>query len=151
DRRLGHHRHRHLRRHRPRRPRRRGHPDPGHLVRLGADQHRHRGHRPPGRRAGGRLVAPVANVGVTSTPRMVPYLSVDMMKNHRRRGVQLDNLVVRGRPDEQDAALAELIESASVWIDNTILMPIGGLAATYETDLVEVSPDRYGYVRLHPR
>ena len=94
---------------------------------------------------------PVANVGVTSTPRMVPYLSVEMMKGHRRRGVQLDNLVVRGRADEQDAAVAELIESASVWIDNTILLPIGGLAATYETALEEVSPDRYGSVRLHPR
>lgn len=96
-------------------------------------------------------MAPVANVGVTSTPRMVPYLSVDMMKNQRRRGVQLDNLVVRGRADEQDAALAELIEEASVWIDNAILMPIGGLAATYDTVLDEVSPDRYGSVRLHPR
>jgi hypothetical protein len=96
-------------------------------------------------------VAIAANVGVTSTPRMVPYLSVDMMKNHRRRGVQLDNLVPRGRADEQDAALAELIESASVWIDDTVLMPIGGLAATYDTMLSEVSPDRYGSVRLHPR
>lgn len=96
-------------------------------------------------------MTPTANVGVTSTPRMTPYLSVDMLKNHRRRGVQLDNLVVRGRPDQQDAALAELIESASVWIDDTVLMPIGGLAATYDTVLDEVSPDRYGSVRLHPR
>ena len=87
-------------------------------------------------------------IGITSAPRMTPYLSVEMLKAHRRRGVQLDNLVVRGRPDEQDAALAELIESASVWIDNTILMT---LAATYDTVLDEATPDKHGYVRIHPR
>jgi hypothetical protein len=94
------------------------------------------------------MVTPVANVGVTSQPRMTPYLSVEMVKGHRRRGVQLDNLVPRGTPVDQDAALAELIESASVWIDNTILMT---LAATYDTVLDQATPDRYGYVRLHPR
>lgn len=94
------------------------------------------------------MVTPAANVGVTSSPRMTPYLSVDMMKAHRRRGVELDNLVPRGMPVEQDTALAEIIESASVWIDNTILMT---LAATYDTVLDQASPDRYGYIKIHPR
>lgn len=94
------------------------------------------------------MTVPPANVGVTSQPRMTPYISVEMMKAHRRRGVQLDNLVPRGTPVEQDAALAEMIESASVWIDNTILMT---LAATYDTVLDQATPDRYGYVKLHPR
>lgn len=94
------------------------------------------------------MTTPPANVGVTSSPRMTPYLSVDMVKAHRRRGVQLDNLVPRGTPVEQDAALAELIEGASVWIDNTILTT---LAATYDTVLGKATPDRYGYVNLHPR
>ena len=89
-----------------------------------------------------------ANVGVTSSPRMTPYLTVDMFKKHKRRGVQVDNLVPGGRPDEQDAALAEIIESASVWMDNTILMT---LAATYDTVLETATADRYGYVKIHPR
>jgi len=97
------------------------------------------------------MVTPVANVGATSQPRMTPYLTVDMVKAHRRRGVQVDNLVPRGTPVEQDAALAEIIESASVWIDNTILMTVGGLAATYDTVLDTVTADRNGYVKLHPR
>lgn len=94
------------------------------------------------------MTLPAANVGVTTQPRMTPYLTVDMVKAHRRRGVQVDNLVVRGNVVEQEAALAELIESASVWIDNTILMT---LAATYDTVLDQATPDRYGYVKLHPR
>lgn len=93
-------------------------------------------------------MALAANVGVTSQPRLTPYLTVDMFKRHKRRGVDVDNLVPRGRPDEQDAALAELIESASVWVDNTVLMI---LAATTDTVLEQYTPDRYGYVKIHPR
>lgn len=89
-----------------------------------------------------------ANVGVTSQPRLTPYMTVDMFKNHRRRGVQVDNLVKQGRPDEQDAALAEILESASVWVDNTVLYP---LTATTDTVLDTVTPDRWGYVQIHPR
>lgn len=87
-------------------------------------------------------------VGVTSQPRLTPYISVDMFKNHRRRGVSVDNLVPRGRPDEQDAALAEIIESASVWVDNLILQI---LAATQDTVLERVNVDRRGYANIHPR
>lgn len=87
-------------------------------------------------------------VGVTSQPRMTPYISVDMFKHHRRRGVQVDNLVPRGTPDQQDAALAEVIESASVWADNLILQI---LAATQDTVLDTVNIDRRGYATIHPR
>lgn len=87
-------------------------------------------------------------VGVTSQPRLTPYISVDMFKNHRRRGVQVDNLVPRGTPDDQDAALAEVIESASVWVDNLILQI---LAATQDTVLDQVNVDRRGYATIHPR
>lgn len=87
-------------------------------------------------------------VGVTPQPRLTPYLSIDMFKNHRRRGVQVDNLVPKGTPAEQDAALAEVIESASAWMDNTIL---GILAATSDTELRQVNIDRRGYASIHPR
>lgn len=87
-------------------------------------------------------------VGVTPQPRMTPYLSIDMFKNHRRRGVQVDNLVPRGRPDEQDAALQEVIESASAEVDNIVL---GILAATSDTELRRVNIDRFGYAAIHPR
>ena len=87
-------------------------------------------------------------VGVTPQPRLTPYLSIDMFKNHRRRGVQVDNLVPKGTPAEQDAALAEVIESASAWIDNTVL---GILAATVDTEQRQVNVDRFGYASIHPR
>lgn len=87
-------------------------------------------------------------VGVTSQTRMTPYLSIDMFKNHRRRGVQVDNLVPRGTPAEQDAALQEVIESASAEADNIVL---GILAATSDTELRRVNVDRFGYARIHPR
>jgi len=87
-------------------------------------------------------------VGTTSQQRITPYISVDMFKHHRRRGVQVDNLVPRGTPDEQDAALAEIIESASVWIDNLILQV---LAATQDTVLERVNVNRRGYATIHPR
>lgn len=86
--------------------------------------------------------------GVTTQPRMTPYLSIDMFKNHRRRGVQVDNLVPRGTPAEQDAALQEVIESASAEVDNIVL---GILAATSDTELKRVNVDRFGYAKIHPR
>lgn len=87
-------------------------------------------------------------VSATPQARLTPYLSIDMFKNHRRRGVQVDNLVPRGTAAEQDAALAEVIESASAWMDNTIL---GILAATVDTELRQVNVDRRGFVSIHPR
>jgi hypothetical protein len=79
---------------------------------------------------------------------MTPYISIDMFKNHRRRGVQVDNLVPRGTPAEQDAALQEVIESASAEVDNIVL---GILAATSDTELRRVNVDRHGYAAVHPR
>lgn len=87
-------------------------------------------------------------VSVTAQPRMTPYLSIDMFKNHRRRGVQVDNLVPRGTPAEQDAALQEVIESASAEVDNIVL---GILAATSDTEQKQVNVDRFGYAQIHPR
>ncbi len=88
-------------------------------------------------------------VGTTSQRRQTPYVSVDMFKHHRRRGVNIDNLVPKGSPDEQDAALAEIIESASVWVDNLLLPLI--LAATQDTVLVRANVNRRGEIRVHPR
>src|SRR5258708_2449044 len=71
-----------------------------------------------------------------------------MFKNHKRRGVNLTNLVPGGQPDQQDAALAEYIESGSAWIDN--LLP-ATLAATQDVVLDRVNVDRRGYLNIHPR
>jgi hypothetical protein len=90
-----------------------------------------------------------AAIGATSQPRLVSYITVDMFKAHRRSGVQVDNLVRGGRPDEQNAALAEAIESGCAWVDSTTLYP---LAATYDTVIDErITPDRYGYLNITPR
>lgn len=87
-------------------------------------------------------------VGVTSTPRLTPYLSVDMFKTNRRSGVNTDNLVAKGRAADQDAALAGYIEEASVWMDDFAQQI---LAATVDTVLDRVNVGRDGYATIHPR
>jgi hypothetical protein len=94
-------------------------------------------------------VAIAANVGVTSQPRLTPYITVDMFVRHRRRGVQVDNLVKGARPDEQHAAVAEAIESACAWIDNTILYTLAATVDTVEDD--RITPNRYGILNIRPR
>jgi len=87
-------------------------------------------------------------VGVTSPPRLTPYISLDMFKFHSRRGVDVERLVPKGTPDQQDAALAEIIERASVWVDSTCQQI---LAATADTVLETVNVGRRGYAYVHPR
>lgn len=91
------------------------------------------------------MTAPI--VGLTSTPRLVPYVSVEMFRN-TRRGIDVDNLVPGGTPPEQDAALYSYILEASARADS-ICQQI--LSATYDTvtSLANVGSD--GYVRIHPR
>jgi hypothetical protein len=90
--------------------------------------------------------APV--VGTTSQPRLTPYISNAMFAADARRGVSVDNLVPRGSPPDNDAALSGYIESASGWMDS-ICQQI--LAATYDTQGGRVNVSRDGYVYVHPR
>jgi hypothetical protein len=87
-------------------------------------------------------------VGVTSAPRLTPYISVPMFKYHARRGVAVDQLVPRGMPADQDAALLQYIESAAAYTDS-VCQQI--LAATYDTVLDTVNVGRDGCARVHPR
>lgn len=92
------------------------------------------------------MTAPV--IGMTSTPRLTAYISVDMFKNNGRRGVSVDQLVSKGRQADQDAALEQYIESASAWIDSFCQQI---LIATYDTQVKRVNVNRGGYVVVHPR
>lgn len=87
-------------------------------------------------------------VGVTSTPRQTPYITVDMFKTHARAGVQVENLVPKGQPADQEAALARYIESASSWMDDHAEMTF---VATMDTVVQQVNVDRSGFVEIHPR
>lgn len=87
-------------------------------------------------------------LGPTSQQRVIPYISNDQFKYHRRRGVQVDKLVPGGTPDDQDAALAEYIESGSAWIDNLLPSTLG---ATVDTVIDQYNVDRRGYIHIHPR
>lgn len=87
-------------------------------------------------------------VGTTSTPRLTPYLSVPMFKYHGRRGVSVDQLVPRGTPQDQDAALAQYIESAAAYTDS-VCQQI--LSATYDTSGGRLNVSRDGYAYVHPR
>lgn len=91
-------------------------------------------------------VTPV--IGVTSEQIVTPYISPQMFRNDSRRGVDVATLVPSGVPAEQDAALAGYIRQASAAMDSFLL---GSLAATTDTEFGEVSIDRRGRVRLHPR
>ena len=92
----------------------------------------------------------VSIAGVTSPIRTVPYITPDMFKAHGRgRGVPLSRLVPKGNEAEQDAALAEIIESASAWADSITGPAI--MAATMDTVQENVNVDRHGYARIFPR
>ena len=90
-------------------------------------------------------IAPV--VGPTSQVRTTPYLSVPLFQS-MRRGVNLDQLVPQGEPDEQAAELGRYIESASAEVDSYCLQT---LVATSDTVLGRVNVNRQGYAVIHPR
>lgn len=87
-------------------------------------------------------------VGPTSQQRLTPYLSIDVLKYHRRQGVRYEDLVPRGTPADQDAAAAALIEEASARADSIMLQV---LAATMDTVLDTVNVNRRGLAVVHPR
>lgn len=86
-------------------------------------------------------------IGVTSTQNVRPYMSVDMFKFQRRRGVSL-NLVPQGTELENDAALANVIQQASDWMFGICLQT---LHATVDTVRDTVNIGRDGYARIFPR
>lgn len=87
-------------------------------------------------------------VGATSPHQTRPYLSGAMFKIYRRRGVQAENLVPKGNPADQDAALLEYIAEASSWCDDIANQTLG---ATLDTVQQTVNVDRYGWVTVAPR
>lgn len=86
--------------------------------------------------------------GVTTPNRNQPYLSNAMFKLHRRRGVQVDNLVPKGSPADQEAALAQYILAGSRWCDDLI---DGHLGATVDTEQKSANVDGRGLVTVSPR
>jgi hypothetical protein len=93
----------------------------------------------------------VASLVISTSPtRSVPYLSLDMMKYHTRRGVQLGNLAPDGDPAANDAALMGYIEEASSWMDSMAEVPTG-FAARIDTVSEQVNIGRDGYAVVTPR
>jgi hypothetical protein len=90
--------------------------------------------------------APV--LGLTTQPRLTPYISNAMFAADSRRGVSVDQLVAKGNPADQDAALSQYIESASAWMDSTCQQI---LAATYDTQDGRINVSRDGFAYVHPR
>lgn len=87
-------------------------------------------------------------IGPTSQQRLTPYVSTDMVKYHRKRGIRLDDLVPAGSVRGNDSALFELIEEASSRADSIMQ---GIVAATLDTVLERVNINRRGYADVHPR
>ena len=87
-------------------------------------------------------------IGPTTPYRLTSYLSLDMLKYHRRRGVRYEDLAPQGSPADQDAAVAALIETASARADSILLQT---LAATLDTVLDTVNINRRGRAVIHPR
>lgn len=87
-------------------------------------------------------------VSPTSAQRLTPYITADAFKTHARAGVQVENLVPKGSPADQEAALTQYIEAASAWIDERAEMTF---AATVDTVVQQVNVDNQGFVEIHPR
>lgn len=86
--------------------------------------------------------------GATSPARTRPYITTDMFKLHTRAGVQVESLVPKGAPADQEAALAEFIEQASGWMDEQAEQI---LYASVDTWAGQVNVDRLGFVEVYPR
>lgn len=91
----------------------------------------------------------VSVAGVTSPPRNIPYLTTDMFKAHGRAGVQVNNLVPKGNPSQQDAALLQKIRAGGSWCDLQIGPAV--MAATMDTVQELVNVNRRGYADIFPR
>lgn len=91
---------------------------------------------------------PVVSVVAQGTfQRTTPYITTDMFKNHARAAVQVENLVPKGSPAQQDAALAMVIEEACGWID---IEAEQTFASVLNTVACQVNVNRNGYVVLNP-
>lgn len=91
----------------------------------------------------------VSVAGVTSPPRSIAYITGDMFKYHGRAGVQVNNLVPRGNPAQQDTALLQKIKAGSSWCDLQVGPAV--MAATYDVVQETVNVNRHGYVDIFPR
>lgn len=87
-------------------------------------------------------------VSPTSIQRMTPYITGDMFKTHARAGVQVESLVPKGTPADQEAALLGYIEQGSAWIDRHAEQ---SFAATADTVQQQVNVGRDGFAEIHPR
>lgn len=87
-------------------------------------------------------------VSVVSAQRTTPYITPDMFKTHARAGVQVDNLVPKGQPADNEAALALYIEEGSSWVD---LHAERTFVSTLDTVQTQVNVDNRGFVEIHPR
>lgn len=86
--------------------------------------------------------------GVTTPNRNQAYLSAAMFRTHRRSGVQVENLVPKGTPADQGAALLQYIREGSRWCDDIV---DGHLGATVDTEQRQANVDRRGFVTVSPR
>lgn len=82
-----------------------------------------------------------------SFQRTTPYLTPDVFKNHARAGVQVENLVPKGTPAQQDYALMMVIEEAAGWVDREAEQTF---AAHEQIITGQVNVDRKGFVHLYP-
>lgn len=96
------------------------------------------------------MTSPAPSVGITSTPRQIPYMSYDMFATHAQRGVDVDSVVPNGKMADQEGAIREYIEEASSWMDH-ITQQTTSMAATYLTTLDRVNVGRDGWVTIHPK
>lgn len=88
----------------------------------------------------------VANL--TSPQRDRGYITPDMFRTHTRAGVPTDNLVPKGTPADQEAALAELIDEAASWVNDHAEQVF---YASVDTVSQQVNVDGNGYVTIFPR
>jgi hypothetical protein len=93
----------------------------------------------------------VAAIGPSTQTRLTPYLTVDMLKYGSYLGTPVGNLVPgpNTTPAEQDAALAEIIEQASSWVDEVACQQV--LAATIDTVLSRAVVSNDGFVYINPQ
>lgn len=93
----------------------------------------------------------VAAIGPSTQTRLTPYLTVDMLKYGSYLGTPVGNLVPgpNATPAQQDAALAEIIEQASSWVDEVACHQV--LSATIDTVLSRAVVSNDGFVYINPQ
>lgn len=92
-------------------------------------------------------MSPTAVATNTSPIIHIPLLTNKQFRN-KQTPVNVDTLVARGTPAEQEAALADLILTASTMV-YTVTHQL--LYATVDTEEDELTVDRWGRLLIHPR